>query len=459
MSIFTRHDVSRRAFLERATLLGIAGAAMPFVMNLAAIGEAAAATAPDYKALVCLFMYGGNDDANTLVPYDQPRYDLYAKLRQSVALGRDSLAPTVLMPSATLVGGGQYALHPALAPLLPIWNSGHLAAVLNVGTLVQPTTKAQYVARSAAVPPKLFSHNDQASYWLAAAPEGAASGWGGRIGDLLQSGNGNATLTCINPGDNTVFLAGKTAVQYVLTTGGPVPLNNGSSSVFGSNTVGNTLKSFLSAPRVHLIENEHTRIGKRALETSATVVAALAKAPVLQTQFPENQLAHQLRTVAQLIASSADVGAKRQVFFVSMSGCDTHGNLLGAHADLMTMLGNALRAFHDATVELRVADRVTAFTASDFGRTMTTNGGGSDHGWGSMHFVMGGAVNGQQFYGKPPVIADNGSDDVGQGRLLPTMSVDQYAATLATWFGVSAGDMRTVLPNIGNYTTQNMGFV
>lgn len=178
MSIFTRHDVSRRAFLERATLLGIAGAAMPFVMNLAAIGEAAAATAPDYKALVCLFMYGGNDDANTLVPYDQPRYDLYAKLRQSVALGRDSLAPTVLMPSATLVGGGQYALHPALAPLLPIWNSGHLAAVLNVGTLVQPTTKAQYVARSAAVPPKLFSHNDQASYWLAAAPEGGSVGLG-----------------------------------------------------------------------------------------------------------------------------------------------------------------------------------------------------------------------------------------------------------------------------------------
>lgn len=315
------------------------------------------------------------------------------------------------------------------------------------------------MARSAAVPPKLFSHNDQQSYWLAAAPEGAASGWGGRIGDLLQSGNGNASLTCINPADNTVFLSGKTAVQYALTTGGPVPFNFGNPAVFGSNTVGNTLKSFLSTPRTHLIENEQTRVGKRSLDSCATVVAALAKAPVLQTPFPSDYLSRQLKIVAQLIASSADVGAKRQVFFVSMTGCDTHGNLLGAHGDLMTTLGSAMRAFHDATVELRVADRVTSFTASDFGRTMTSNGSGSDHGWGSMHFVMGGAVKGKQFYGQPPVIADNGPDDVGQGRLLPTMSVEQYAATLATWFGVSAGDMSTVLPNIGNYTTRNMGFV
>ena len=343
--------------------------------------------------------------------------------------------------------------------MLPIWNAGQLAAILNVGTLVQPTTKAQYLTRSAAVPPKLFSHNDQQSYWLAAAPEGAASGWGGRIGDLLQSGNGLASLTCINPGDNTVFLAGKTAVQFALTTNGPVPLNDGNSAVVGSNTVGYTLKSFLSAPRSHLIENEQTRVGKRSLESCATVVAALAKAPALQTQFAPNQLSNQLRVVAQLVASSAEAGAKRQVFFVSMSDSDTHDNLLQSHAGLMTMLGDAMRAFHDATVELRVADRVTAFTASDFGRTMTTNGGGSDHGWGSMHFVMGGAVKGRQFYGKPPIIADNGPDDIGQGRLLPTMSVDQYAATLASWFGVSAGDMGTVLPNIGSYTTRNMGFV
>ena len=459
MSIFTRNDVSRRAFIERAGLLGVAGAAMPFVMNLAAIGAAAAATAPDYKALVCIFMYGGNDDANTLVPYDQPRYDLYARLRQTVALHRDSLGATLLTPSAPLAGGGQYALHPALAPLMPIWNTGQLAAVLNVGTLVQPTTKAQWLARSVAIPPKLFSHNDQQSYWLAAAPEGANSGWGGRIGDLLQSGNGIASLTCINPGDNTVFLSGKTAIQFALTTNGPVPLNNGNSAVFGSNTVGNTLKSFLAQPRTHVIENEQTRVGKRSLESCATVVAALAKAPLLQTPFPPNQLSNQLRVVAQLIASSAEVGAKRQVFFVSMSGSDTHGNLLQSHAALMATLGNAMRAFHDATVELRVVDRVTAFTASDFGRTMTTNGGGSDHGWGSMHFVMGGAVKGRQFYGKPPVIADNGPDDIGQGRLLPTMSVDQYAATLASWFGVGAGDMSTVLPNIGNYTTRNVGFV
>ena len=404
-------------------------------------------------------MYGGNDDANTLVPYDRPRYDLYARLRQTVALSRDSLGATLLTPSAALSGGGQYALHPELAPLMPIWNSGQLAAVLNVGTLVQPMSKAQWLARSAAIPPKLFSHNDQQSYWLAAAPEGANSGWGGRMGDLLQSGNGTASLTCINPGDNTVFLAGKTAVQFALTTNGPVPLNNGSSSVFGSSTVGNTLKSLLSMPRTHLIENEQTRVGKRSLDSCAMVVAALAKAPVLQTPFPENQLAHQLRVVAQLIASSAEIGAKRQVFFVSMSGSDTHGNLLAAHGDLMTMLGNAMRAFHDR-------HRRAARRRPGHGLHRLRLRSDDDDQWrrlgprlGSMHFVMGGAVKGKQFYGKPPVIADDGPDDVGQGRLLPTMSVDQYAAPLATWFGVSAGDMATVLPNIGNYTTRNMGFL
>ncbi len=458
MSMFTRNDVSRRAFIERAGVLGIAGAAMPFVMNLAAIGEAAASTAPDYKALVCLFMYGGNDHANTLVPYDQPRYDLYAKLRQTVALSRDGLLPTLLAPKTALAGGGQYALHPALAPLMPIWNAGHLAAVLNVGTLVQPTTKAQYLARSATLPPKLFSHNDQQSYWMAAAPEGANSGWGGRIGDLLQSGNGLASLTCINPGDSSVFLAGRSAVQYVLTPGGPVSLW-GDPAIDGSVTAGNVLQSFLTAPRTHLIENEQTRIGKRSLDNCRTVLAALAKAPAIQTPFPQTYLSNQLRMVAQLIASSAEIGAKRQVFFVSCNGSDTHGNLLNSHAGMMTMVGNAMRAFHDATTELRVADRVTMFTASDFGRTLTTNGGGSDHGWGSMHFAMGAAVKGRQFYGKPPILADDGPDDVGQGRLLPTMSVDQYAATLAAWFGVSTGDMGTVLPNIGNYTTRNMGFI
>ena len=452
-------DLSRRGFIERAGMLGIAGTAAPFVMNLAAIGEAAAATAPDYKALVCVYLYGGNDYANTLIPYDQQRYDQYAAMRPALALPRASLDTGALTPAVPLAGGGQYALPPALAPLLPIWNAGKLAPILNVGTLLQPTSKAQYSARSVPLPPKLFSHNDQQSYWLAGAPEGAATGWGGRIGDLFMAGNGNATLTCINPAGSTVFLSGRSAVQYSITTAGPVALNNGSNTYFGSDAIGTTLKTLMTAPRTHLIENEVTRVGKRSLDSYGMVLSALGKAPPLQTQFPYGGLADQLRVVAQMIATSSEVGAKRQVFAVGLGGFDHHSGLSGGHADLLGRVGAAMRAFYDATVELKVADRVTAFTASEFGRTMASNGTGSDHGWGSIHFAMGGAVKGKRFYGSAPVIASDGPDDVGQGRLLPAIAVDQYAATLATWFGVPDSSMSLVLPNIGAFSNRNLGFV
>lgn len=454
-------EQSRRAFLKRSAAFGLVGAASPFVMNLAAIGEAAAATAADYKALVCIFLFGGNDYANTVIPYDQPSYDLYNNLRGTIANTRDSLAQTILYPSTALAGGRQYALAPNLAPIVPIFDAGKLAVVLNVGTLIQPTSKTNYTNKSVPLPPKLFSHNDQQSFWQACNPEGATSGWGGRIGDLLQSGNGSASLTCINAAGNAVFLSGRTAVQYGVTTNGPVPLLNNATSLFGSNTGMTTLRALMTGPRTHLFEDEHTRVTKRSLDLQAQVSTALAGGPAV-TGFPTgNNLADQLRIVARLISVSQELGARRQVFFVSLGGFDNHDDILTAHPTLMGRLGAAMRAFYDATVTLGVADKVTAFTASDFGRTLTSNSNGSDHGWGSMHFVMGGAVNGRNFYGTPPVVANNGPDDVGQGRLLPALSVDQYGATLASWFGVSAGNMPTVLPNINNYnpSTWNLGFV
>jgi uncharacterized protein (DUF1501 family) len=310
------------------------------------------------------------------------------------------------------------------------------------------------------LPPKLFSHNDQQSFWQASNPEGAVSGWGGRIGDLMQAGNGNATLTCINASGNAVFLSGRTAVQYSVTTSGPVALNGNATTVFGSSTANSVLRSMIAANRTHLLEAEHTRVTKRSLDAYQQVSTALAAAPALTSSFPTgNSLADQLRTVARMISVASELGARRQVFFVSLGGFDNHDSLLTAHATLMTRVGEALRAFYDTTVALGVADKVTAFTASDFGRTLTINGDGSDHGWGSHHFVIGGAVNGGRFYGTPPALANNGPDDVGQGRLLPGIAVDQYAATLASWFGVSATDMATVLPSIGNYSTRNLGFV
>lgn len=455
-------EQSRRAFLKRAAALGILGGAGPFVMNLAAIGEAAAATASDYKALVCVFLYGGNDYANTVPPYDLASYNLYQGLRSTIAHPRDSLAGTVLSPDVALPGGRQYALAPNLAQLMPIFDAGRLAVVLNVGTLIQPTSKAAYQAKSVPLPPKLFSHNDQQSFWQASSPEGAVTGWGGRIGDLLQSGNGNSVLTCINASGNAVFMSGRTAVQYGVTTSGPVALLNNAANLFGSATGMTTLRALMTGPRTNLFEDEHAKVTKRSLDTQAQVSAALAGAPAIQTQLPAgNTLASQLNIVLRLIGVSQELGAKRQVFFVSLGGFDNHDSILTDHPTLMTRLGAAMRYFHDAAAELGVLDRVTAFTGSDFGRTLTSNANGSDHGWGAMHFVIGGAVRGKAIYGTPPAIANNGPDDVGQGRLLPSLSVDQYAATLATWFGVSNGSLSTVVPNINNYnpSTWDIGFL
>ena len=458
-------DASRRAFLQRASALSIAGAATPWALNLALLGEASAQNATDYKALVCIFLYGGNDYANTLVPIDAASYAAYAGMRPTLAYSQASLAATTLAPTVPLAGGRQYAIAPELAPVLPIFDAGRMAVLLNVGTLVQPTTKAQYVAGSVPLPPKLFSHNDQQSYWQSQSPEGAASGWGGRMGDLFVAGNGNATFTCVNVSGNAVFLSGHSAVQYQVATSGPVAFSalpySGTQALFGSTACAAALKSIVTAPRTHLFESEYTRVAARSIAAGSVLTQALASAPALTTAFPSgNALADQLKFVARMISTAAATGTKRQVFFVSISGFDTHDGLAAVHPGLLSTVAAALQAFYQATVDLGVASQVTTFTASDFGRTMTADDG-SDHGWGSMHFVLGGAVNGGRYYGTPPAVANNGPDDVGQGRLLPSTSVDQYAATLGRWLGIDDGGLLTVMPNLANYNAsqRNLGFV
>ena len=453
--------VSRRAFLQRASALSLAGSAAPWAINLAAMGEAAAATAADYKALVCVFLYGGNDYGNTLIPYDNSRYALYQGMRPTLAYAQGALTPTLLTPNVALPAGLQYALAPELSPLLPLFNASRLAVMLNVGTLVQPTTKAQYTAKSVPLPPKLFSHNDQQSVWQSSAPEGAASGWGGRMGDLFQAGNGNATFTCVNVSGNAVYLSGHSAVQYQVGPGGPVALNGVKNPLFGSATCSAALRTLVTAPSSHLFENEYTRVTSRSLTAGDALSTALAGGPVINTVFPAgNSLGDQLKLVARMISTASEVGAKRQVFFVSLGGFDNHDGLAAVHPGLLTSVADAMSAFYAATVELGVASQVTSFTASDFGRTLTADDG-SDHGWGSMHFMLGGAVNGGRFYGTPPVVANGGPDDVGQGRLLPSTSVDQYAATLGKWFGISNTDLLTVLPNLSHWdaSQRTLGFV
>jgi uncharacterized protein (DUF1501 family) len=424
------------------------------------MGEAAAANATGYKALVCVFMYGGNDYANTVIPYDPTSYALYNGQRAAIALQRANLTATALTPTVALPSGRQYALAPELSGLMPIFDASKMAVLLNLGTLVQPTTKAQYTAKSVPLPPKLFSHNDQQSYWQSSSPEGSRSGWGGRMGDLFAASNGNATFTSVSLSGNAVYLSGQSAVQYQVTPNGSIRLNALKNPLFGSTACSNALRALVTAPRTHLYEAEHARIMKRSIDADDQLTTALTGIAPLTTVFPTaNNLASQLKMVARMISARDRLTAKRQVFFVSIGGFDTHDALAKDHPVLMGQVGPAMAAFYAATQELGIADQVTTFTASDFGRTLTTDGDGSDHGWGSMHFVLGGAVKGKAFYGTPPVIANNGPDDVGQGRLLPNISVDQFGATLGSWFGVSDSELTTVMPNLANYSTRNLGFL
>ena len=446
-------SLARREFMRRSVALAAAGSAMPWALNLSLVAEAAAATSvSDYKALVCVFLYGGNDCCNTVIPYDQTHYNLYARIRTGIALDRATLLP--LTSTVGLPSGRQMALAPQMPGLQSLFDAGRCAVQLNVGPLVVPTTLAQYNAQSVPLPPKLFSHNDQQSLWQSLSPEGATSGWGGRMGDLFLSANGTATFTCMSAAGNAVFMSGQQSSQYVVSpTSGAVALNATRSNVYGSAAVSAAMARLAQAPRTHLLEAEHTRVMKRAVEAQGALSAALAAAPALTTPFnTANPLAVQLQFVARTIAARAALGAKRQVFFVSLGGFDLHDFLPDQHPALLTNLSQALKSFHDATVELGVSQQVTTFTASDFGRTLASNGDGSDHGWGSHHFVMGGAIRGGRFYGAAPEVSVTSSDQVGQGRLLPSTSIEQFAVPMATWFGVPASDMTSVFPNAGQFT-------
>jgi uncharacterized protein (DUF1501 family) len=461
----TIQNKSRRSFIQGAMSLTASNVIAPWVLNFAALGDAAAAGANDYKALVCVFLYGGNDYANTLIPYDVASYAKYQALRPNLAYSYASLANTVLSPAQTPVdssgGARQYALAPELAPLMPAFNDGKMGVLLNVGNLIQPTTKAQYMANSVPLPSKLFSHNDQQSEWQSSGPEGTTSGWAGRMQDLLETSNSNAIFSCVNVYGNAVFLSGLVANQYQITSNGSVALNS-ANSLFGSPVAARVLQSVMTSGSSYPLESDYATVMSQALSANSALTSALASAPVINTVFPlGNSLADQLKMVARVASVAPTLGVKRQVFFVALNGFDTHDHLATVHPQLLTSVSTALSAFYNATIELGMASSITAFTASDFGRTLTVNNDGSDHGWGSMHFMLGGAVKGRRYYGIPPAVANNGPDDVGQGRLLPTTSVDQYAATLGKWFGLTDTQLLSVLPNLSNYSpgSRNLGFM
>ena len=476
MHISKTNDLSRRAFLRRSKQVAVAGTAGSWALGLAGIGEAAAFSAgSDYKALVCIFLQGGNDHNSTLIPYDSTNYDLYSAIRGGGAgqtaggltLGRANLAATVLTPSGgqTLTNNIQYALAPELTRLKSLFNAGKLAPLLNVGPLIAPLTLAQYQSTNMTAnprPAKLFSHNDQQSTWQSSKPEGATDGWGGRMGDLALSSNTNSLFTCISATGNAVFLSGQNALAYQISPNGAPAVNGIKNALYGSNAGSSALRTLMTQSSNNVFEAEYNRVAKRAIDAESVINAALQPISLATSFRPpgeRNSLAEQLQIVARLIAARQPLGAKRQVFMVSMGGYDTHDNSIRTHSTLMGQLDFAMDAFYKSTVELGVADKVTTFTASDFGRTLQYNGDGSDHGWGSHHFVMGGAVNGGRYFGVAPQISVRSPDQVGQGRLLPTIAVDQYAATLASWFGVSTSELSSIAPNIGRFDGSNLGFM
>ena len=456
MGSTTPQQHERRAFLQRLSALSLLGPAAPWALQLSAMSEAAAATATDYKALVCVFLYGGNDHANTIVPFDTASYGALQQIRPNLILSRDALLPSQLAPATALPGQRAYALAPGLEPLVQLFQAKEMSVVLNIGTLIEPTTKAQYQAKSVRLPPKLFSHNDQQAFWQTSATEGSPSGWGGRMGELFLNAQSNANLTAISVSGQAAFLSGRTMRAYQIAASGPTAITGVGSPVFGSAQGSALLKSVLTQNQSHALMQEWVTTGQRSLDLNDRLSSALAGVN-LTTPFPiASNISDQLKMVARLIAARDALGLKRQVFFVSIGGFDTHDSQATTHPALIAQVGYSLAAFHQAMKDLGVSQQVTTFTASDFGRTLASNNDGSDHGWGSTHLVLGGAVRGGEYIGTPPTIAVNGPDDVGSGRFIPTLSVDQLAASLGQWFGLSTSEQQVLLPNLANFSQRTL---
>lgn len=460
-------DRNRRKFLRAAAAGGIAYA---FGRTPGTVFAQAAGVGgfPDYKALVCVFLSGGNDSWNMVVPRTTAEYNAYATSRGGQApTGLAVPAGTELPIDPIGTTGSPFGFHPSLAAFQPLFQAQKLAIVANVGPLITPTSKAQYSAGSVPLPPQLFSHNDQQDQWHTLKGRNSSkTGWAGRVADVLASQLGNQQLaTNVSLSGNTLFQASETVSPYVMGA-------SGATTFSGFGATGNSLArkqavdAIAAASYGTVYERRFAAVQRRAIQFADTINAAIAAAPPLTTVFPTNNtLATQLQTVAKLIAVRDRLSMSRQVFFVSTGGFDTHDDLLADQPTLLTTVSSAMAAFYDATVELGVASNVTAFTQSDFGRTLTSNGDGSDHAWGGVHFALGGAVLGQKIYGTMPVLrinatlASDGADDVSGGRFIPTTSSDQYAATLARWFGVNNTNLSVVAPSIGNFATKNLGFL
>jgi uncharacterized protein (DUF1501 family) len=417
----------------------------------------------DYKALVCVFLFGGNDSFNMLVPRSNAEYNVYQTSRQNLAIAQEDLLPINPLTS----DGVDYGVHPAMASLQQLFDSGSAAFAANVGPLIEPTTRDQYFNQSVALPPQLFSHNDQQDQWLSLRGKSVSNtGWAGRMADLIRE-NVAAQQMATNSslfGNNT-FQAADETVAYVMGPSGPdtfafMSSDPGEGLLYEQ---GQAFGSIINAQFASVYERGFAEVQRRAIANAETVTAAITAAEdsgQITTAFPAGQLGTQLRTVAHLIASRDLLQMERQIFFVAMGGFDSHDNQNDDQPGLLANISESIAAFYAAmNNDLGIADEVTTFTQSDFGRTLTSNGDGTDHAWGGNQIIVGDAVVGQELYGTYPLLQIGGPDDVGGGRMIPTTSADQFAATLARWFGIPDVDLDIVAPNIDNFAQRDLGFM
>ncbi len=487
---------TRREFIRKAACAAVGTAAMTAaIRDLRFMNAAVAQTGiTDYKALVCIFLQGGNDSNNLIIPTGSSgvnTYANYAAIRTPVLAipQMATLGITPLNPDAST-----YGLHPSCVGLQQLFGEGKLALLFNTGTLVFPVNQALYKAGSPGIPPQLFSHADQQTQWQTSLPnQPPTTGWGGRCADLLASVNAGAPISLmVTLAGANIFEVGNIVQQYSVSTAGAISLTLPTNPAQGTTNRLPALLEVLGVPYTNLQSQAYASIAEQAINTSTNLNNAISNTMAntfWSNQFPvkitppeggpqfTSTLSPQLQMIARLIAagntpaSQGGFGMKRQIFFCQVGGYDLHTGqtefsantpnnvLLGAHSNLLAELSQSMYAFQRAMEQLGLSQKVTSFTASDFSRTFPSNGQGSDHGWGSHHLILGGAVVGQSIYGSFPEQIVGGINDTTTGRWIPTTATDQYFATLARWFGVDPGNLSTVFPNLGNFASSNLNFM
>ncbi len=445
-------NINRRTFLGQASCAAIGSTTfLSTLLNLNALNASAGYNSPSgYKALVCILLAGGNDSFNMLVPRGISEHQQYQTVRSTLALDRNSL----LSLQGGMNNGRELGLHPVLPNLQSLYNQDKLAFVANVGSLVEPVSLSSYNASSVKLPLGLFSHVDEVAHWQTATPDKRGRlGWAGRMADILCTMNTNQSISMnLSLSGTNLFQTGNTVAPFTLTKNGSIGINRYEASNPFDMIKAAALDSLFDSGYANLYDQTFNNILGQSQESHLKYQTAISNTSPLTTTFsPDNPLALDLKVAAQTIAARSELGMTRQVFFINYHGWDHHDEVLNNQINMLGVLDEALGQFHAATVELGVENDVTSFTISDFGRTLTSNGNGSDHAWGGNHFVLGGAVNGGQIYGQYPDLNLGNPLDVGRGRLIPTTASDEYFAEIALWFGVPKSELDMVLPNIHTF--------